>query len=68
MPAKNDITGAAIQSKITSDLYRSNWDIVFGQKQVEESIVINDYVDIQDNMICMTRGQFAQLQAAMNEE
>lgn len=29
--ARNDITGDSIQSKPSSDLYRDNWDRIFGK-------------------------------------
>jgi|LakMenEpi03Aug12_release.lakeMendotaPanAssembly.Ray.scaffolds.fasta_scaffold133810_3 hypothetical protein len=32
MATKNDITGDAIQTKLASDLYRQNWDKIFGKK------------------------------------
>jgi len=30
--ARNDITGDSIQSKPSSDLYRDNWERIFGKK------------------------------------
>jgi hypothetical protein len=35
--ARNDITGDSIQSKPSSDLYRDNWDRIFGGKNSSES-------------------------------
>lgn len=32
MATKNDVTGDTIQTKISSDLYRQNWDKIFGKK------------------------------------
>jgi hypothetical protein len=32
MATKNDVTGDAIQTKLTSDLYRQNYDKIFGKK------------------------------------
>lgn len=32
MATKNDVTGDSIQTKLTSDLYRQNWDKIFGKK------------------------------------
>ncbi len=32
MTARNDITGDSIQTKGTSEAYRSGWDRIFGQK------------------------------------
>lgn len=33
MAALNDITGDAIQTKVVSDLYRDNWDHIFGKNK-----------------------------------
>ncbi len=33
MATKNDITGDAIQTKLASDLYRQNWEKIFGNKK-----------------------------------
>lgn len=33
MATKNDVTGDAIQTKMTSDLYRQNWEKIFGKKK-----------------------------------
>lgn len=33
MATKNDVTGDAIQTKVASDLYRQNWDSIFGKKK-----------------------------------
>lgn len=34
MTAKNDITGDAIKTKgVTTDQFRSNWDMIFGKQQ-----------------------------------
>lgn len=38
MTAKNDITGDNIKSKLTSNEYRDNWDLIFGKKK-------NDSID-----------------------
>lgn len=35
--ARNDITGDSIHSKPSSDLYRDNWDRIFGGKYSSES-------------------------------
>ena len=32
--AKNDITGEKIQTRPANDLYRENWDKIFGKKKV----------------------------------
>ena len=32
MATKNDVTGDSIQTKMTSDLYRQNWEKIFGKK------------------------------------
>jgi len=33
MATKNDVTGDAIQTKLASDLYRQNWEKIFGKKK-----------------------------------
>lgn len=33
MTARNDITGDSIQSKPSNDLYRDNWEKIFGTKK-----------------------------------
>ena len=33
MATKNDVTGDAIQTKMTSDAYRQNWEKIFGKKK-----------------------------------
>ena len=38
MAAKNDITGEAIVSKPPSELYRKNWDLTFGWKDISEGL------------------------------
>lgn len=38
MTAKNDITGDTIASKPGSDAYRSNYDLIFGQKKINTGI------------------------------
>lgn len=43
MAAKNDITGDSIQSKGSSDDYRSNWDRIFGKG---DEIVIGEDRDV----------------------
>ncbi len=37
MATKNDITGDAIQSKMQSDLYRQNWEKIFGKKDKKKA-------------------------------
>lgn len=32
MATKNDVTGDTIQTKLASDLYRQNWERIFGNK------------------------------------
>lgn len=34
--AKNDITGDSIQTKSSSQLYRENWDKIFGKKDSKD--------------------------------
>lgn len=38
MVAKNDITGDAIQTKVSSKTYRDNWDAIFGKKEPINSV------------------------------
>ena len=33
--ARNEITGSLIKTKGATDSYRSNWDAIFGKKDVE---------------------------------
>lgn len=41
MASKNDATGDEIQSKVTSESYRNNYDKIFGKKQ-------GDTVDVKE--------------------
>lgn len=36
MVSRNDVTGDALQTKVSSDSYRSNWDKIFGKKTDSE--------------------------------
>lgn len=36
MASKNDITGDSIKTKIPSEQYRNNYDLIFGKKKPEE--------------------------------
>lgn len=38
MVSKNDITGDTIQTKSPSDLYRDNWEKIFGKERTEEQL------------------------------
>jgi len=43
MAARNDITGAAIQTKSATQQYRDNWDAIFGKKKEQTDLdVYND--------------------------
>ena len=42
--AKNDITGDWIKSKPASDMFEQNFDRIFRQKKLEESIKDNEEV------------------------
>lgn len=33
MVAKNDVTGDNIQSKVNSQAYKDNWDLIFGKNK-----------------------------------
>lgn len=37
MTSKNEITGDSIASKANNDLYRENWEKIFGKKKVDSS-------------------------------
>ena len=37
MASSNDITGDTIQSRASTDLYRDNWERIFGKKRTEKS-------------------------------
>lgn len=37
MATRNDITGDALVSKVTSDAYRSEYDRIFGKKKEEQT-------------------------------
>ena len=45
MAARNDITGAAIQTKTASQAYRDNWDAIFGKKKQITEEVLDTYND-----------------------
>lgn len=45
MTARNDITGDNIQSKPSSDLYRDNWERIFGNKKDEQQESPSDTTD-----------------------
>jgi len=36
MTATNDVTGDALISKVNSEAYRNNYDLIFGKKKSEE--------------------------------
>lgn len=36
MATKNDVTGDQIKSKPASDLYRQNYDSIFGEKPIKQ--------------------------------
>lgn len=40
--AKNDVTGDSIKTKPTSELYRHNWEIIFGNPSKKEKEVKED--------------------------
>lgn len=35
MVARNDITGDAIQTRVVSDAYRDNYDLIFGEEKTK---------------------------------
>lgn len=37
MATKNDVTGDTIQTKNTSDLYRQNWERIFGKDKKKKN-------------------------------
>lgn len=54
MVAKNDVTGDAIQTKVSSEAYRSNYDVIFRRRKktdaelFDEAIMKNEYYDLED--------------------
>lgn len=53
MVARNDITGDSIQSKITNDNYRNNYDKIF--RKTDNSLTDkNEYYDILSTEDCFT--------------
>lgn len=45
MAARNDITGAAIQTKSASKAYRDNWEAIFAKKKEVNEEVLDTYND-----------------------
>ena len=37
MASRNDITGDAIQTRVITDTYRNNYDLIFGKKKKDET-------------------------------
>lgn len=37
-PAKNEVTGDVIQTKVNSNAYRDNFDAIFGTKRIGEPL------------------------------
>ena len=37
MATNNDVTGDTIKTKLTSDLYRNNWEKIFGKKKEKKN-------------------------------
>jgi len=37
MPAKNDVTGDKLQTKVSNKKYRDNWDIIFNKKDKDNT-------------------------------
>lgn len=70
MSATNDITGDRIVSRPSSELFRTNWDTVFGnthtnkvyiEKINEFFIIIIDYHDNENCVLRLNREQFNEL-------
>lgn len=55
MVAKNDVTGDSIQTKIISDQYRDNYDLIFRKKQNNDNTGVskNEYQDILNTEDCL---------------
>ena len=47
MATKNDITGDSIQTRGTSEAYRSNYDLIFGKKNKKVKEDEDDKVSVQ---------------------
>lgn len=48
MTARNDITGALIKTKGATDAYRSNWDAIFGKKEVTPEPAVEVEVETEE--------------------
>lgn len=57
--AQNDITGDWIQSKPASDMFEQNFDRIFRQKKLEESIKDNEelYKDLAEYELDKSTGE-----------
>ena len=55
MAAKNDITGDSIQTRSISDVYRNNYDLIFGKKKKVDNTGTdkNDYQDVLSTEECL---------------
>ena len=42
MASRNDITGDAIQTRVITDTYRNNYDLIFGKKKKDETTTTAD--------------------------
>jgi hypothetical protein len=47
MPAKNDITGDSIISKVLSQAGRDNWDNIFGPKKTANEWILHNNLSIK---------------------
>lgn len=46
MATKNDVTGDNIQSKVNSQAYKDNWDLVFGKKKDDQNEAKKDEIGV----------------------
>lgn len=51
--SKNDITGDNIQSKLSNQKYRDNWDLIFGKKNEQIKEVSEDATLHGEDTLCM---------------
>lgn len=75
MTAKNDITGDRIRSKISTDLYRDNWEKIFMPESHlflvvndDHVLIITDWNKSENNKIRLNRAQYAKLKRLILQE
>ena len=50
MTTKNDVTGDKIQSRVSSDEYRDNWEKIFGKSSSDEAGVQDEEGTLKDGL------------------